>query len=215
MLHYSGVMKPSPTFKRSLQAMVFNTVIALGISAFDDHGLTSNWVYSQCIGLNIWALIELGHGTLVRDDETQLHRMFRIVPVSVVLGYLVGTAVSSVLLGNHGFDFLVQQPRKALGFLFVSMAAGGVISYFFLSRELLALANLRALIAMDPARASDMLDRLVAYLRSTLSASRVTSHPLHVEFDRLRDDLELMAVRMGPRLHYSLDLPANQAAGLA
>jgi len=69
------------------------------------------------------------------------------------------------------------------------------------------LANLRALIGLDPAAAQQMLDRLNDYLRATLSASRATRHPLAAEFERLRDYLELMAVRMGPRLAYSLDLP--------
>lgn len=69
------------------------------------------------------------------------------------------------------------------------------------------LANLRVLIALDPARAQAMLDHLIAYLRATLVASRATAHPLADEFDRLRDYLELMAVRMGPRLHYTLELP--------
>jgi len=69
------------------------------------------------------------------------------------------------------------------------------------------LANLRVLIGTDPARAQEMLDRMIAYLRATLSASRSTQHPLENEFDRLRDYLELMAVRMGPRLAYTLDLP--------
>ena len=69
------------------------------------------------------------------------------------------------------------------------------------------LANLRVLIGTDPARAQHMLDRMIAYLRATLSASRTTQHPLALEFERLRDYLELMAVRMGPRLAYSLDLP--------
>ncbi|CAN7289267.1 histidine kinase [Acidovorax sp. LjRoot129] len=69
------------------------------------------------------------------------------------------------------------------------------------------LANLRMLIGTDPARAQEMLDRIIGYLRATLSASRSTQHPLENEFDRLRDYLELMAVRMGPRLAYTLDLP--------
>ncbi len=69
------------------------------------------------------------------------------------------------------------------------------------------LANLRALINTDPQRATHMLDRLNDYLRSTLSASRTAEHALSAEFDRLRDYLELMAIRMGPRLIYSLDLP--------
>ncbi len=69
------------------------------------------------------------------------------------------------------------------------------------------LANLRALIGTDPMRAQEMLDRIIAYLRATLTASRSTQHPLSNEFDRLRDYLELMAVRMGPRMAYTLDLP--------
>ena len=73
------------------------------------------------------------------------------------------------------------------------------------------LANLRALMVLDPARATDMLDRLVAYLRATLQASRATEHPLRAEFDRLHDYLELMAVRMGSRLRFTLELPAALA----
>ena len=73
------------------------------------------------------------------------------------------------------------------------------------------LANLRALIGVDPQRAQDMLDRMVAYLRATLAASRASNHPLEREFDRLRDYLELMSVRMGPRMRYTLDLPADLA----
>lgn len=69
------------------------------------------------------------------------------------------------------------------------------------------LANLRVLVATDPARAQAMLDHLIAYLRATLGASRATQHPLADEFERLRDYLELMAVRMGPRLAFQLDLP--------
>jgi signal transduction histidine kinase len=69
------------------------------------------------------------------------------------------------------------------------------------------LANLRVLIASDPARAQAMLDRLIAFLRATLNASRSSLHPLQAEFDRVGDYLALMAVRMGPRLVVQLDLP--------
>jgi signal transduction histidine kinase len=69
------------------------------------------------------------------------------------------------------------------------------------------LANLRALIGTDPERATAMLDRLNDYLRATLGASRASVQPLSAEFARLSDYLELMAVRMGTRLTYALDLP--------
>ena len=73
------------------------------------------------------------------------------------------------------------------------------------------LANLRALIATEPDRALTMLDHLNSYLRATLRGSQGSSHPLQTEFERLRDYLELMAVRMGPRLRYTLDLPPELA----
>jgi LytS/YehU family sensor histidine kinase len=69
------------------------------------------------------------------------------------------------------------------------------------------LANLRVLIATDPARAQLMLDRVVSFLRSTLTASRHMLHPLSSEFARLDDYLSLMKVRMGERLQTRLDLP--------
>ncbi len=69
------------------------------------------------------------------------------------------------------------------------------------------LANLRVLIGLDPPQAQAMLDRLIAFLRATLNASRTASHPLATEFDRLSDYLALMGTRMGPRLQSTLDLP--------
>jgi sensor histidine kinase YesM len=70
------------------------------------------------------------------------------------------------------------------------------------------LANLRVLIELDPPRAQAMLDRLIAFLRATLSASRAqAAHPLSSEFERLADYLALMGMRMGERLSVALDLP--------
>jgi signal transduction histidine kinase len=78
------------------------------------------------------------------------------------------------------------------------------------------LANLRVLIAQDPPRAQAMLDRLIAFLRATLDASRsgLGSHSLSAEFARIDDYLELMQTRMGSRLNRRLDLP-DELAGLS
>jgi signal transduction histidine kinase len=69
------------------------------------------------------------------------------------------------------------------------------------------LANLRVLIALDPARAQAMLDQLIAFLRATLGASRVAAHSLRAEFERLADYLALIQVRMADRLTVGFDLP--------
>ena len=76
------------------------------------------------------------------------------------------------------------------------------------------LANLRVLIGVDANRAQAMLDQLIAFLRATLSASRVAKHPLRDEFARLADYLALMQVRMGERLQSRFDLPDGLAAAM-
>lgn len=239
---------PAPALlTHALAAATLNTVIALGITAFGDREFGTTLVYSQSIGLTIWALIDLGRHWLITDPKNQTQRLIWIVPVSVMVGYLVGTMLADALLGHDMMSEWAAQPRSALGFLSLSLLVGVGCSYYFMSRARLAsvradiacahakaeaaqrqaaqsklkllqsqlephmlfntLANLRALIGAEPARAQGMLDHLVAYLRATLDASRANTHSLQTEFDRLQDYLELMAVRMGPRLQFKLDLP--------
>lgn len=69
------------------------------------------------------------------------------------------------------------------------------------------LANLQGLIAVDPARAQHMLDQLIHYMRATLSSARADKTTLMHEFDLMQAYLELMSVRMGARLTYTLQLP--------
>jgi len=69
------------------------------------------------------------------------------------------------------------------------------------------LANLQGLIAIDPDRASEMLDQLIQYLRATLSVSRSETTTLEQEFSAMEAYLGLMKVRMGDRLRYRLELP--------
>jgi sensor histidine kinase YesM len=74
------------------------------------------------------------------------------------------------------------------------------------------LANLQGLIAIDPARAQHMLDQLIHYMRATLSSARAEKTTLIHEFDLMRAYLELMSVRMGARLTYTLHLPSDMHA---
>ena len=227
-----------------LPAVVLNSVIALGITVFGDHSFASNFVFSQCIGLSIGLLIHVVSNVLIKDYEQQWRRLAFIVPICAVIGLLAGSAFADWITQSNSMGYWVAQPRKALGFLTISLVAGAALTYFFVSRGQLAterqnaeaarrlaaesrlkllqtqlephmlfntLANLRVLIPLEPERAQTMLDHLIAYLRATLSASQATTHSLQSEFDRLTDYLELMAVRMGPRLQCALDLPADLA----
>ena len=71
-----------------------------------------------------------------------------------------------------------------------------------------SLANVRSLVREDVDRAESMIDQLIVYLRSALAASQTESVALSREFAQLRAYLDIMALRMGPRLSYRLDLPA-------
>jgi len=69
------------------------------------------------------------------------------------------------------------------------------------------LANLQGLIAIDPERAQHMLTQLIVYLRATLSSSRSENTSLKHEFTLIQAYLELLLIRMGKRLSYTLSLP--------
>ena len=235
----------------SLPALTINTFIALSLTAFGDGDFGVNLVYSHFIGISIWLLIEAAQYFLLPNPKQQWRRLLLIVPVCVTLGYFIGLYGAAWLLGHQTHGLLSEHPRLVLGYLLLSLTAGGAMTYYFMSREQLAaareemahaaaqtesaqrhaaestlrllqtqlephmlfntLANLRALVGTNPQAATQMLDRLIAYLRATLGASRASSHTLAQEFERLHDYLELMAVRMGPRLQYTLELPQTLA----
>ncbi len=74
------------------------------------------------------------------------------------------------------------------------------------------LATLRSLVEVDAPRAQRMIDQLITYLRAALAASRSDTTTLRQEFEQLRAYLEIMALRMGKRLSFGLDLPDDLAA---
>lgn len=69
------------------------------------------------------------------------------------------------------------------------------------------LANLHSLVEVDPKLAQSMIDQVILYLRSALAASREESVTLRQEFAQLHAYLEIMALRMGTRMTYGLELP--------
>ena len=237
-------LNPATIARRAAAAVGFNTVIAMAITVVSGDSFAVNMLYSQFIGLLIWLLIDGGRFVLHTSGWPGAPAMTALVVGAVLVAYPLGSSSANALLGRELLMGLNNFPRATLGFVLMSLAAGGFGAYYFTSRELLTrarlageeaqrqasearlrllesqlephmlfntLANLRALIGTDPERAVAMLDRLNDFLRATLKASRADAtagqHTLADEFARLRDYLELMAVRMGPRLRCTLELP--------
>ena len=219
--------------------LVPNTVIAVAITVFGSnsqghsHGLAVNFVFSQCIGLITYALIDLPRRRLWPARPSPFLPMIAIAVVAASIGWYGGSMLGGLILGIPGQPTSIGT-NAAVGFLALTIAAGFGGTVYFSTRERLAaserlaaearlkllsaqiephflfntLANLQALIATDPARAQSMLAHLDRYLRASLSATRSESATLGEEFALLTDYLEIIAIRMGPRLACTLDLPA-------
>ena len=70
------------------------------------------------------------------------------------------------------------------------------------------LANVVSLIGPDPQRARRMLERLIDFLRASLSASRAERTTLGAELDLAAAYLDLLGVRMGARLRWRIEADA-------
>jgi len=216
-----------PDFRSLGEALVYSYAISILVWLFSDplRIAARSWLHTQ--GPHYW---ELTPRTIVW------------LLGSATLGYSMGTWLGDRFAGVSTFAMLNESPQRFWGFMLSSLAISvGFIVFFYLRERTQALqrqateaqlrlletqlephmlfntlATLRALITTDAPRAVGMLDRLNDYLRATLRASRSVgaqqAHTLQDEFDRLRDYLELMAIRMGPRLRFSLELPESLAA---
>jgi hypothetical protein len=154
------------------------------------------WIGDQLTGLRSPSLLSL--------DQTSSR-------MTLALGVL-GTVVSLVVLSTQERLAAARAQAEAAQRLAAENQLRLLQSQLEPHMLFNTLANLRVLIGLDPVRAQAMLDRLIAFLRATLSASRTATHPLAAEFQHLDDYLALMAVRMGPRLAVRLDLPTELRA---
>jgi signal transduction histidine kinase len=67
------------------------------------------------------------------------------------------------------------------------------------------LANVLSLVDTQPAQAKHMLERFIDYLRASLDASRAEQATVGAEVELARAYLDVLGVRMGARLSYSVE----------
>jgi hypothetical protein len=215
----------------------FNLLIAAGIyfSNPDLGTFPSVVTYAQCVGLSIYAL----HCLLDLVPPVPVARAVREVVTILLAapsGFLIGSRFAATLLHD---PTSAEMPRSQLIITIVAStcivyffwarnriaeesAAHARAEQLASEAELRllraqiephmlfnTLANLRVLVGVDRARAEAMLDQLIVFLRSSLSASRTEMRSIGTEFEQLSAYLGLMQVRMAERLDYHLHCPAN------
>lgn len=175
-----------------------------------DVGWPSGWQAQLLTVVGISAGFYFGSmlGDLFTGNQAGMSRSDATISWSITA--IAGVAVSYYFFARGSREQLVAQAATAQR---VAAEARLKLLQTQLEPHMLfnTLANLRVLIGTDPDRAQHMLDHLIDYLRATLGASRASEHALQTEFERIKDYLELMAVRMGPRLSYTLELPPELA----
>ena len=174
---------PLALLQRSLPGLTVNTFIALNLTAFGDNPFGPNLVYSHCIGISIWLLIELARRYLLPDPEQQWRRLYFIIPACVVLGYVNGLYLAAWLLNYPTAGLWSEEPRQVLGYLLLSLTAGGALTYYFMSREQLAAAGQEMAYA---AAQTEAAQRHAAESRLVLLQSQLEPHMLFNTLANLR-----------------------------
>jgi hypothetical protein len=248
--------KPGFPFNRLLKdariAVLLNLLCGVIINLVngDPKRLPTHIVYSMCIGMIAFLIIDIARITIldcdIRRKKGRLAFIAIVTAGAPVSNYL-GSLIAGQLMGYPSLPFKAfVSTRESSMVVFTLIAACGAI-LLFINRERMVrieaeaarekaraesvarqamqaqlqllqaqlephmlfntLANLQGLIALDPDRATQMLDQLIQYLRATLSSSRCDATTLEREFALIDAYLGLMTVRMGARLAYHLDLP--------
>lgn len=209
-------------------------IMTMVLSSLDERkeALMFHGTYCFFIGTLMWLFIDVGDLIIFNTQQ----RKFPYTGgryIFAIAGVLTGTFIG-FLIGDwySNWGLLRNKPRYFFTWVIInSLITYAMIQFFaqlhrhraekkmsYESRLKLlesqlephmlfnTLANLRALVATDTVQATQMLDSIVSYMRAIVSGSRAKMHPLVEEFARLNDYLDLMKLRMGDRLNYTLYL---------
>jgi signal transduction histidine kinase len=148
--------------------------------------------------------------TAAVEDSTQLMNSLISATLTLWLGGGLGLwgwrrERASLAALAQARELAQAQAQRREAELRLSVLAAQVEPHFLFN----TLAGVRSAIATDPGRASDMIDRLVDYLRAAIPRLRsdgAAAATLGSQLDIVRSYLGLMRARM-PRLSYDIDAP--------
>lgn len=218
----------------TLSALLFNTAIAGLLTLLGFERFWVNFVYSQCIGLSIYA-VNAGAMRRFADLRWRWLILLFTFPGSI----LFGIQLASWLTGVGEWSDPQAWVAVVIGLFFGGI---GGITYFLShriekldaevkqrrmneieseKREMEAqlkmlqaqiephflfntLANVSSLIDCDPALAKTLLERLNDWLRIALVRARSDSATLGDELDMLENYLQILKIRFGERLRWRI-----------
>jgi hypothetical protein len=175
-------------------------------------------IVGSAVGLTLVFAIK---GYLIGDEH------YRLETGLIDSHQLIGTLISSSILGTFVslFFMLKFQESRARAQMLKADAVRNMLSKQAIEAELKlmqaqvephflfnTLASVQFLTEIDPPKANLMLGHLLAYLRAALPQLRSDSSTLGQEVDLAQAYLSIMQMRMGPRLAFVIDVPADLRA---
>jgi LytS/YehU family sensor histidine kinase len=213
---------------------VFNAAIAIALSLSGRGPLGESMVYSQCIGFIALLSVDVPRRLMWPGRMPPRLPMLVLSSAGMLAGFAGGVSLAAVITGTSFADgkllgtvavtvfagiainyyFLSRERLAQLRLGAEKVERGAVEARLKLLQAQIephflfnTLANVHALIPLDAARAQQMLGHLDGFLRAALAAARKEHNTLADEFALLRDYLEILAIRMGSRLAFTLSLP--------
>jgi sensor histidine kinase YesM len=154
--------------------------------------------------------VDVGFRTWIMRPGVVMSVLFSSLVISIVLGVVMfwreRTAVAEAFLERERTKGERIEREAALANL---RALQAQIEPHFLFNTL---ANVTGLIDLDPAKAKRMLESFIRFLRASLAAMRSESTTLGAEGDMIGAYLDVLAVRMGDRLRYTIEIDPAIAA---
>ena len=167
-------------------------------------GVAASVVLGSAAGVALGMALT-GHGPEQWSSEHALQ--------ALLIGLMFGVGVSYLFysherMGKLESELKARQLREALAEKArvgaqLRMLQAQVEPHFLFN----TLANLSVLIRSDPERAERLLGDLIAWLRATLQRTREADSTLGDEIELLRRYLDILGLRLGPRLRCAFDVP--------
>ncbi len=154
--------------------------------------------------------MEVGFTTWLRRPSVIYSMLFTSLMISMIIAVVMSlkerAALAEAVLAREKEKTERIEREAALANL---RALQAQIEPHFLFNTL---ANVTGLIDPDPAKAKRMLESFIRFLRASLAATRSESTTLASEAELIGAYLDVLAIRMGARLRYAIDIEPGLAA---
>jgi hypothetical protein len=175
------------------------------------HGRLANWPVLITTPLGVFIGFKLAMmmgaddvlGWLAQDPRQRWRPivLVALLSVSSVGFFLIFLRGMTYRMALEGEQRQAAEARQAETSAKLSLLQAQIEPHFLFN----TLANIQSLIERDPATSKAMLQHLNHYLRVSLGRTRKPVSTLEEELDLVQTLLAIAAIRLGPRLHYTID----------